>query len=209
MRKSIAVSVLFCGLVVAGCGGDKGGGGTGGGGGAAPSNSFTGAWHPDLSAVIEAQRAMVLEQMKPQLEAIREQMKTIDALPADQRDEAKKQMWEQIPAEQRELAQAMIAGEKEAAAVVSKMFDEKMSGLKATIDIKDDKTYSWDFAMGEDKDSGTGTWASEGSSITLTPKVKNGKPAEGEDAMPMKLTRKGDTLEGKTPKTGETLTLKR
>lgn len=202
MRKSIAVSVLFCGLVVAGCGGDKGGG-------AASSNSFTGAWHPDLSAVLEAQRAMILEQMKPQVEAIREQMKTIDALPADQREEAKKQLWEQIPAEQRELAQAMIAGQKETAAAISKMFDEKMGGLKATIDIKDDKTYSWDFAMGEDKESGTGTWASEGTSITLTPKVKDGKAAEGEDAMPIKLTRKGDTLEGKTPKTGETLTLKR
>jgi hypothetical protein len=102
----------------------------------------------------------------------------------------------------------MMKGEKEAAAAVTKMLEEQMSSMKAVLDVRSDHTWTAEMSMGAMRESTTGTWSAEGSTIVLTAKTKNGKPATGDDAKPLTLTLKDGRLEGKTPE-GEPVAFKR
>lgn len=192
MRK-VMTAVVLAGILL-GCS-DQSKGGSGG---------VTGTWHMDLEPLIEAQKGPMLAGVKAQAEMMR---KSFDALPADQRDQAKAIAMKQIPEEQRGLLEALLAGEKQGAEMAEKMLREQMAGMKADLTINADGTFRGEFAAFGETDVTTGTWTMSGSDLTFTPKTKNGKPAEGDDAKTLSLKLEGGRLTG--TKDGQTVSFKR
>jgi hypothetical protein len=88
-------------------------------------------------------------------------------------------------------------------------FRRQIQGMKATITLKGDHTYASAFSMpGAPSEDGSGTWTMSGDTVTIQPKVKNGKKVEGEKAW--SLTLKDGTLTGKPdPNVPLTLVLRR
>lgn len=69
---------------------------------------------------------------------------------------------------------------------------------KLTLEIKSDKTYKGTQTNNQDNKDHTseGTWTLNGSTLTLTPKMRDGKPASGDGAKPRvyKLSSDGKTM---------------
>jgi hypothetical protein len=168
-----------------------------------------GTWELDANALWTANREMVLKQGKDGFDQAAEGMKQIDAMPAEQREMARKRILEQAPSEHREILEAYLRSPKEAMDLVEKQARAQLSSMKVTVVVKDDGTYESKYQMGGEVEPGNGTWKLEGDQFTLTRKTKNGKPVEGKDARSWTLTLKGDTLSGKPEANGPTIALKR
>lgn len=214
MRKFVAVLVVLCatGLVACSEKSDEGGGAGGGAGpagGSAKASGPVGTWELDTTAFWEANKASVMERANAGFAQMEEGMKALAGLSEEEKAGMKEMIMAQTPAEHRDLVEAYLRSPAEAKALLEKKAREQFGNIQATVEIKNDKTYTGRFTMGSEKEESTGTWSASGDQITFTPKTKDGKPVEGDDAKPKTGTVKGDTLTAKDDEEGPTMTLRR
>jgi len=169
-RRLLGAAVLLCATAFAGCG-DKSTGGGGGG--------VLGTWKMDISPMVDAQRGPMMDQLKAQFAEATAKMK--DATP-EQLVEIKKVALEQVPPDMKPLAEAFFVSEDAAKAVAEKMLAEKMSSIHGTLELKSGGVFSASMQMGPEKQDMSGEWKQDGDKITMTAKIKDGKPVTGEDA---------------------------
>ena len=71
-----------------------------------------------------------------------------------------------------------------------------MSSMKVEVNFKSDHTVTMDMSgmPQQEPEHLISSWSQSGDQVTVTPKTKNGKPVEGEDAKVVTMTQKGNTI---------------
>jgi hypothetical protein len=216
MKKILgSMLVALCATGLVACG-DKAEDAGGSGGGARPphggatASGPVGTWELDVAATWDTNKAKLLEQANEGFAQMEQGMQALAGLSEEEKAGMKEMIMGQVPAEHRDLVEAYLRSPAEAKALLEKKARAQMDTVRATVEIKADKTYVGLFTMGtERKEESTGTWSVAGDQVTFTPKTKDGKPVEGDDAKTKTGTLKGDTLSAKDEADGPTMILKR
>jgi hypothetical protein len=193
MARFLGAGAVLLATVLSGCG-DKGsgGGGTGGAGtGSAKDAGPVGVWTIDLEPMIAKQRGPMLETVKTQVAAIQEQLK---GLSGTEQAQARAAALAAVPAELKELTEAMLTSEAAGLEAANKLLAERLGGVDATFDIKAGGTFTSSMSMGSDAQRVEGTWTMEGDKLTFTATTKDGKPPEGRAKKPLVLLWKDGRL---------------
>jgi hypothetical protein len=191
VKKIFSVLAVVCAAGLSACG-DKG------------ADGPVGTWVLDTKAFFEQNREMFMGQVEEGFKKAKEGMDQLNqamaAVPEAQRAEMMKSAREQMFAaagEERELMEAYLRSPDEARKLAEqKARKELETQMKASITLKDDKTFTSTFTMMGQASNRAGTWSATGDQVTLKTTTKEGQPATGSDAKTMKLTLKGDTMSG-------------
>ena len=166
--KTIAMAaVAACLLGLSGCGDD---------------NPAVGTWVVDVEGTVAAGLPKVLEKANEGME--RERTKILEGA-----------------GENRWVAEAMLRPPEETKRLIEKGAREQLAArigqMKMSMKIESGGGASFRVEMGGGVEEGTGAWVLAGDTLTLTPKTKNGKPVEGEDAKPQVFVITGDRMKPK------------